>query len=160
VSKSRSKRTPSRDWVALHAAVKEASKVSPEAQALWLEGKIPDPSPGWDDDYLHALQRSLEGRDHAPLLQMLDACVPMHPMLLAIVADVIRDAHQGLAIGTPTKLTAHQDSAIRFGFDRSIAHWAKSKKEARLWLSDLFKVSEDTIKRSLKRTELKVPEAK
>jgi hypothetical protein len=161
-----------RDWPALLQAVREAdAAVSPQARALWLRGQGPDPAPGWGPDYLRACQDALEQRKPERLLAMLDAQLPVPPLLLPVVAEVIRDARQGRSNGRASKLTHAEDLLIREIFDRmtTVPHYINRTGEFRPMkpaeaVAEMHaahftrkadgteSISIDTLKRSLKRT--------
>jgi hypothetical protein len=143
-----------RDWPALLQAIgAEEGRITPEARALWLSGKWCDPRPNENRAYLDALMTALDGRDAAPLLRMLDAGMPMSEQLLPVLAEVIRDAQQGLSSGRPAALTAAGDETVREGFELATTHLRMGVGEAHRYLARCMNVSVDTIKRSLKRTE-------
>jgi hypothetical protein len=159
-----------RDWPALLQAVRDdEAAVSPQARALWLQGRGPDPAPGWGADYVQACQEALEQRKPERLLALLDQRVPMPPVLLPIVAEVIRDAKQGRSNGRAAKLTHADDLLMREHFDRftTVPHWIEKTKEFRPMApaeaiaalhamcqrkDATHTISADTIKRSLART--------
>ncbi len=142
-----------RDWPALLEALKaEQAGITREANALWLEGRWSDPRPSSGEDYLHALQSALEGRDASQLLKMLDSAVPIPDCLLPVLAEVIRDAKQGRSDGAASLLTQRDDSVARAYFEKLTTHLQMTKGAAREEIARLLGVSVDTIKRSLKRT--------
>jgi hypothetical protein len=137
-----------RDWRALRRMIEiEQGRISPRAHL---------PLPEWPDTpehrYLHALQKTLEGRDASDLLAMLDKRVPVSPLLLPIIAEVIRDLRQGRSNGRPAKLLDRDHESIRREFDAYMAAPGGRAIDARHMLADRWGVSQDTIKRSLKMT--------
>ncbi len=103
----------------------------------------------FEELYVHAAQKALEGAKPAELLALLDAGKLMHPALGPVIADIIR----GRTGGKPKRLTALEDRAIRQWFDRfSNLHGARLAEATKLELANRYEVSEDTIERSLART--------
>ena len=130
-----------RDWAALLQAV-EDEHARPSRR----------PDLGAQRRYLDALQTALDGRDPTALLAMLADRVPLSStVLLPVVGEVLFDLLQGRSNGRPSKLTLRDDITIRRAFDRDTA--TMSAADARLRSAEKYDVSDDTIKRSLKRTQ-------
>ncbi|MEO8754291.1 MAG: hypothetical protein ABI624_16600, partial [Casimicrobiaceae bacterium] len=104
--KSRSARARPHDWAELYRVVKEDG-------LKWSAIAGID----WDEHYVHALEKALQGRDNAPLFKLLDERRLLHPALYAALADVIR-AKQDQARGRPQSLTHHQRAMVREIFGR------------------------------------------
>ena len=146
--KSRSVRAKAHDWASLLQVV----------SAYSLDPVIID----YDERYVHAIQTALEGRDNAPLLDLLDGRggTP-HPALLPVLADVIRSQRDSARGAGGEALDHVQDLMIRDVFDKWTSKRTSSDGAARQfervgyirqWLADQLHVSLDTINRSLKRT--------
>lgn len=151
---SRNTKAKPHDWAALQAAVREGPELASPDAAHYLRGETSKPPRWWSADYVDALQRALESRDHYELLRMLDAQIPIPPALVPVFADVLRALLDGAAVGRPAELTARDDALIRSWFDFGQAEpaVARSRGVALAELAKHFGVSEATIKRSLART--------
>lgn len=138
--KSRSARAKKRDWSRLLDIVSKDS--------------LAHPTLDFEEQYVHAIQKALHGRDNKPLLELLDRRAMIHPALLPALADVIR-SQRDTAVGVGARLTALQDRNIRSYFDAFTTHVRPPQRigEVQDKLAKLFHVSPDTIGRSLKRTE-------
>lgn len=156
MSKSTSPRAKKHDWSGLLDQAHHADRqLSAEELDLWRRGVIDGTGNGWHVDLIHAAQRSIEGRDHSPLLAWLDAAMPVPGFAAPLIADALRTAVQGTATGAPSLLTAHADRNIRNGFERLVLLDTKrgNKTRAKQMLAEWFDMSIDSIERSLKRTE-------
>ena len=154
MSKSTSPRAVARDWAALLAQANEADRqLTAEELALWQRGILDGSANGWHIDLVHALQRAIEGRDHAPLIRWLDAGMPIPGFLAPIIADALRAMAQGTIAGRPRQLTAQDDAAIRWYFDKMTGGTLQTDaKTVRTKLAETFGVSTDTIRRALERS--------
>lgn len=132
---------------------KPSKRISHDWPALIEEMR--DAGPEWEQHYVHALQRSLEGRKHDALLALLDAKAPLHPHLLPILADVLRSVYGPLVTGRGSELTAHQDKVVRGIFNSLTADKRKEIGRAHDWIAEQLDTSVDTVKRSLIRTQAK-----
>ncbi len=154
MSKSSSPRTAAPDWPALQAKAIEADRpFDDERLDLWRRGIIDGTANGWHVDLVHALQRAIEARDHAPLIAWLDAGMPVPGFLSPVLAEALRMLAQGTTHGRPRQLTAFDDAQIRWYFDKMTGGTMKRPpKQIRAELAERFGVSEATIARSLGRT--------
>ena len=148
MSRHTSKRAgKARDWSALLGAVREEDA---EARAVFPHGKWRDTK--WGEDYVHAMQRALEGRDPTYLLKMLDSGVPLSDRLLPALAEVIRDLRTGRYDGRPAKMTALQDELVREAHE-DLRQDGMRVGKAHEFLADSHRETVVNIKRSLKRTK-------
>lgn len=153
MSRDASPRAVAHDWPALldRARSVEARPLSDEELALWRRGLF-DGSASWHaTDYVHALQRSIEGRDHVPLRALLAACVPFPAWLGPLVADALRAAEHGSIAGRASRLTALDDAVIRDIHDRLMQHGHARIGDVREFIAACKGTSVDTIRRSLER---------
>ena len=148
---------PPSPWAALladQAPAPEAARASPDWPALLEQARHVDrdaTASGWNVDLLHALQRAIEGREHAQLLALLDAGLPVPGFMAPLLADAMRAIVRG---GRPKALTAVADTAIRSVFD-ALVHpdVGMSSADAVKQIAAAREVSIDVVRRSLKRTE-------
>lgn len=141
-----------RDWPGLGRALKEfEAAITPEARKLWLDGNWADPRAMYWQDYLEALQSALVKRDPSALLKLLDGLAPFPHLLLPVLAEVIRDTRNGLSDGRPLAFTHADDLQVRRAFE--VLRLTSNIGDAHDRVADIWGVSVDTVKRSLKRTE-------
>lgn len=137
------------DWPDLLAHAQEADKpLSDEELALWKRGKIDGNARMWNVQYVHAVQRALEGNDPAEMLAMMAAEIPVPAFLLPAISLM-----RGPLSHAPAKFTVVNDHVIRRAFDRMTGDFFGMRdKAARDRLASLLHVDEKTIARSLKKT--------
>ena len=108
----------------------------------------------WDEDYVDALQRALEGKNPEPLIRMLEEGRAMHPACGPPLAAVIRALIEGRGVsGRGRALTQLDDATIRAGFnavEQHVIHQPDFDPVA--WLMKVTGHSRYIIKSSLERT--------
>jgi hypothetical protein len=115
------------------------------------------PTLDFEEHYVHAIQKALEGRDNGPLLKLLDSGGRLlHLALMPALADAIRSQTDG-ARGRPNVLTHHQARMIREFFDKNGPFFFPDEHpDATVkWLASAFKTTPATIERSLSETKEK-----
>lgn len=137
------------EWAALLARAEEADKpLTDEELTLWKRGLVDGNTRMWNVEYVHAVQRAIEGHDREQLEAMLRAEIPIPAFLLPFLVA----APQGRR---PAQFTALEDKINRDMFDRSVRFMNMSAVEAKRWLAGVRGIHLKTIERSLKRTEQK-----
>lgn len=135
------------EWAALLARAEELDKpLNDEELSLWKRGLLDGNTRMWNVEYVHAVQRAVEGHDREQLDAMLKAEIPIPAFLLPLL---IPDS-QGRR---PAKFTALEDAINRQMFERAVGFMGMSAPEAKRWLSEVRGGHVKTIDRSLKRTE-------
>lgn len=117
-----------------------------EELLLWKRGILDGNTRLWNVEYVHAVQRAVDGHNREQLDAMLMAEIPIPQFLLPFLAS----EPQGRR---PPAFTAVEDKQIRRSFDRAVNFLGMSQVEAKQWLASLKRVNKKTIERSLKRTE-------
>lgn len=152
MTRSTSRRTAAHDWGALRRAIEaiDTPRSTDELVPAWQRGEIPEPL--WAPEYVPRLQQALEQRDHAELLALLEARRLIHPILLPVLADVLRSALSGVWVGRPCKLTETQQATLQRLCSEMCGPGRMTKDQfAQDWAGRLG-VSPSTIKRALKDT--------
>ncbi len=150
MTRSTSRRTVAHDWAELRKALEaiDTQGSTDELVPAWQRREIPEPR--WAPEYVPRLQQSLEQRDHAELLKLLDAGRLIHPILLPVLADVLRSAISGVWVGRPSKLTETQQATLQSLCAEMCGPGRMTKDQfAQDWAGRLG-VSASTIKRALK----------
>jgi hypothetical protein len=142
---SRAARAAPHDWDELYRIVEaDSRKMTP---SICLD---------WDEQYVHAIQQALVGRDNSALLKMLGEGRLLHPALMPALAGVIQSQRDG-GPGRGKVLTRHQDRMIRDLYDRLEPLPASERPvpTTKKWLAEAFKTTVATIERSLNETKPK-----
>ena len=84
------------DFPALEAKVLTASIRHPDT--------VPNPETQWNLGYADALAQALERREFVLLIRMLDAALPIHPVMLPALADAIRSVEDIYSAGLIKRL--------------------------------------------------------
>ncbi|EPZ6106361.1 hypothetical protein [Pseudomonas aeruginosa] len=135
------------EWAALLArAEKLDGPLTDEELSLWKRGLLDGNARMWNVDYVHAVQKAIEGHDREQLDAMLRAEIPIPAFLLPFLVP----AHEGRR---PAQFTALEDKINREMFDRSVRFMKVSAAEAKRWIAGMRGAHVKTIERSLKRTE-------
>jgi hypothetical protein len=135
------------DWTDVLARAQALdAPLSAEELALWKRGLLEGSARMWNAEYVHAVQRAVEGHDREQLDAMLGAEIPIPAFLLPMLAS----SPQG---GRPPALTALQDQSLRRWFNHAVEAMNMSERDAKAWLAKIKRVGVRTISRSLKRTE-------
>lgn len=135
------------DWQELLRRAEDLDRaLTDEELSLWKRGIIDGNARMWNVQYVHAVQRAIEGHDRTELDAMLRAEIPIPLFLLPLIVREPRGRR-------PAAFTALQDVVIRQVFDRATRFLNMSDAEAKRWLADTKRVHKKTIERSLKRTE-------
>jgi hypothetical protein len=142
MTKSNSPRARRVDWAAvaaLHARI-DTQQSTNELVPAWQRNEIVEPR--WAPEYVAALETALDGADTGELISLLDSRRLIHPLLLPLLAELLRRQAQGVSVGAPKKLTHDQEDGIRWMFD--IAR-PKSVGEFDGRMAKFFNVSERLI---------------
>ena len=150
MSKSISARAKPVDWVDLERRVEADNFADVRWLELWEQDGNERRRVGWEPLYVHALQKSIEGRQHDPLLALLDKSAPIHPLLLPLVGEALRMVVQGLTRGKPKAMTDLEERAVA-SFLRLTGAERGEKGKAMQQMADLKKVDVSTIKRAEKK---------
>ncbi|EPJ9684772.1 hypothetical protein [Pseudomonas aeruginosa] len=135
------------EWAELlERAEKLDEPLTDEELSLWKRGLLDGNSRMWNVDYVHAVQRAIEGHDREELDAMLMAEIPIPTFLLPFLVP----APQGRR---PAQFTALEDKINREMFERSVRFLEMSPADAKRWISGVRGAHVKTIERSLKRTE-------
>ena len=92
------------DFPALVSKVLEASIYDVDAP--------PPPEMEWNLAYGQAIEQVIEQGNAIPLIRMLDAGLPVHPLMLPALADAIRAISQGRRSGAHRALTSIEERAV------------------------------------------------
>lgn len=133
------------DWQELLQRAKALdAPLSDEELALWRRGIIDGNARMWNVDYVHAVQRAVEGHDRAQLDAMLMAAIPVPSFLLPFLAQKVCGRR-------PLAFTAMEDQINADMYRRAVEHLGMSSAEAKRWLAGSRNCHVRTIERSLKR---------
>lgn len=135
------------EWTVLLAKAEELDKpLTDEELSLWKQGLIDGNARMWNVEYVHAVQRAVEGHNRDQLDAMLKAEIPIPAFLLPLLIP----NHKGQR---PARFTVLEDKINREIFDRATSFMNMSTKNAKTWVAEVRGVDVKTISRSLKRTE-------
>lgn len=143
------------DWGALLERAEELdAPLTDEELSLWKRGLLDGNTRQWNVEYVHAVQRAVEGHDREELDAMLRAEIPIPSFLLPFLAME--------PVGRrPAAFTALEDKIIREMFDRRRSV-SMTKADVKRWIAETRWVTSEggkkrpsikTIERSLKRTD-------
>jgi hypothetical protein len=135
------------DWSDLLGRAEELDRpLSDEELSLWKRGILDGNSRMWNVQYVHAVQRAIEGHDRGELDAMLRAEIPIPAFLLPFIAS----EPQGRR---PAAFTLLQDRINLRIFEHAVQFLQMSEAEAKRWLAEKRGVNKKTVERSLKRAE-------
>ncbi|WP_135499962.1 hypothetical protein [Pseudomonas citronellolis] len=135
------------EWTALLARAEKLDEpLTDEEFSLWKRGMLDGNARMWNVDYVHAVQRAIEGHDREQLDAMLGAEIPIPAFLLPFLIPISQGRR-------PAQFTALEDKINREMFDRSVRFMEMSAAEAKRWIAEVRGAHVKTIERSLKRTE-------
>jgi hypothetical protein len=134
----RKPKAAARDWAALHDAIERGSRECAKRTGI-----------DFDEHYVVALQKAIDGRDDRDLLQLLDEGRAIPPPLGPTFAEYLRAGKAG----TPPRLTFVDDGFIRRWFDGSVVRNGRRVPGiVKAELAQTLNVSVDVIEDSLRRT--------
>jgi hypothetical protein len=137
------------DWNAYLAQARELDRpLTDDELKRWKSGTLDGSARMYNEDYVHAVQKALEGRDSALLESMMEAKIPIPSFLLPAVAKIW--ISKG---GRPAALTAVEDARIRWFYNQMTKHLRMEDAVAKQELSRLLGLHKKTIDRSLARTK-------
>jgi hypothetical protein len=135
------------DWLDLMRQAKEAdAPISDELLTLWKRGVVDEAGRGWAEQYVHAVQRAVEGNRRNVLVAMLRASIPVPTFLLPALSLAFEPTSH-----RPKALTVQDDEFIRSHFDHTVA-LGRDTKEYRETIAAFYGVSTKIIAQSLART--------
>lgn len=134
-------------WAELLALAEELDKpLTNEELSLWERGKLDGNARMWNVEYVHAVQRAIEGHDRELLDAMLRANIPIPDFLLRFLVP----NPQGRR---PPQFTVLEDTINRQMFELAVRFMGMVPKDAKGWLAEVRECHVKTIERSLERTK-------
>jgi len=131
------------DFPALVAKVMVASSHHPDEP-------LP-PENHWNVGYAQAIEQVIEQGNATALVRMLDAGLPIHPVMLPALADAVRVLSRGRRSGAHRALTSIEEEAIVSAIRVRNTHGKTSIASAQEALAAAFGVSVDTVKRAWRK---------
>lgn len=137
------------DWRALEEAVEGDNFADIRRMELWEQHEEHRARVGWEPEYVHALQKSIEGKDHERLMELLSSGKALHPLLLPLVSHAMHLMIEKRA-GRSRALTDRQAENVRTYVKMLLAGPVMGVGDAQGEAAKQWKVSIPTIKRALK----------